>query len=76
MTLRYSLPAARDVSIVVYDIHGRQVARVLEGREGPGEHELTWNGRTGSGQAVGAGTYVIRLTAGDAQRTRKLTFIP
>lgn len=76
VTLSYSLAVARDVAIVVYDVHGREVARVFEGREGPGEHRLTWDGRTTAGPTARAGTYVVRLTAGDARRTRKLTLIP
>jgi hypothetical protein len=76
VTLRYSLPSAVAVSIGVYDVHGRKVARLLDGRMGAGEHELAWDGRTMTGQAAPAGTYVVRLKAGGAERSRKLSIIP
>jgi hypothetical protein len=76
VTLRYSLPVASRASIVISDVQGRLVARLLEGRVDAGPHAIAGNGRTEGGRAAPAGTYVVRLVTGDAQRTRKLTLIP
>ncbi len=43
-TLRFDLPAATDIHIVVYDLLGREVARLVEQRLEAGYHQLVWNG--------------------------------
>ena len=75
-TLRYSLPSREVVSIGVYDVRGRKVTGLIDGRMDPGEHVLTWNGRFKSGQTAPAGVYVIRIAAGNEELTRKVTIIP
>jgi len=76
LTLRYSLPSKQAVLIGVYDVRGRRVTSLFDGRMGPGEHVLTWNGRFKSGRAASAGVYVIRIAAGSEELTRKVTIIP
>ena len=68
--------ANENVSIGVYDIRGRRVARLFEGLMGPGEHALTWNGRIEAGRTAPAGIYIVRVVTGREQRAQKLTLIP
>lgn len=73
-TLRWGLSAAGRVSVVVYDLLGREVARLAEGvRAAPGWHT------TPLAAGLAAGVYVVRLTAerGAATevRTRRLVVI-
>jgi hypothetical protein len=43
---------------------GGNVRRALfRGERGPGQHAWRWNGKTGAGKVVDAGTYVVRVTA-------------
>ncbi|MCH8838243.1 MAG: T9SS type A sorting domain-containing protein, partial [Candidatus Marinimicrobia bacterium] len=44
-TLRFALPQATEVRLVVYDLQGREVARLLNQRVEHGYHQVTWNGR-------------------------------
>jgi hypothetical protein len=76
LTVRYSLPAGAAVSIGIYDVRGRRVRSLFDGRMGPGEHVLGWNGRIESGRTAPAGVYVVRVMAGSEERTRKVTLIP
>src|SRR5262249_22089620 len=76
LTLRYSLPSASAVSIGIYDVRGRKVTSLFDGRVGPGEHVLTWKGRLESGRAAPAGVYLVRVVAGNEERTRKITLVP
>jgi hypothetical protein len=61
--LRYSLPFASRVRLVVLDVAGRQVAVLARQLEGPGAHSAAWDGRDGSGNRVSAGLYFVRLEA-------------
>jgi hypothetical protein len=60
-TIRYDLPAAADVRLVVYDMLGREVVRLTQGRMEAGYHQLVWNGRTASGRDVPSGIYIARM---------------
>jgi len=57
-TLVYQLPVAAEIRLVVYDLMGREVAKLQDGRRAPGRHEVVWNART-----LSSGVYVYRITA-------------
>ncbi len=60
-TVRFDLPEAAEVQLVVYDIRGREVVRLVNGRLEPAYHQITWNGRTAHGIDVPTGIYIARL---------------
>jgi M6 family metalloprotease-like protein len=64
-TIRYRLPVASDVRLTVYDILGREVTRLLEGRQSAGSQSAVWDGSGSS-----SGLYFCRLdaTGGDGVR--------
>ncbi|MFC1619780.1 FlgD immunoglobulin-like domain containing protein [Candidatus Neomarinimicrobiota bacterium] len=61
-TIRYELSAGTKVQLVVYDLQGREVARLAEGYRQPGTYEATWDGRGGGGRQLPSGIYIARLT--------------
>jgi glycosidase len=61
-TIRFSLPAAADVSLTVFDVLGREVASLAIGRRAAGVHTAVWDGRNAEGNAVGSGIYFYRLS--------------
>jgi len=74
-TLRFDLPQAAEVYLVVYDLLGREVVRLLDSRWEPGYHQVVWNGRDRYGRNVPSGIYIARLfiplTAGVAPEYSK-----
>jgi hypothetical protein len=76
VTVRFSLPGASAVSLAIYDAHGRELTRLFEGRMGPGEHVLTWDGRTAARRPAEAGVYLVRLRTSGATLARKLSLTP
>ena len=65
--IHFTLSSASDVSLVIYDVLGREVARLAEGRMEVGDHALNWN--AGSNPS---GVYYYRLTAGGVTQTRSM----
>jgi hypothetical protein len=62
--------------VEVYDIAGRVVRRLYSGTRPPGDYELEWDGRDGSGARVASGVYFVRISAASAtQVARKLVFV-
>jgi hypothetical protein len=70
-TLRYGLPQAGTVRLAVYDVLGRRVAMLAEGRkQAAGWHRLRWNA-----ERLASGVYFVRLTTDGEQRTRKVVVV-
>jgi hypothetical protein len=66
--IRFTLAAAEDVTLSVFDLAGREVATLLRGeRLGPGPHRVAFAGR-----ALASGVYLCALRAGDARDTAKI----
>lgn len=70
--IQFELPAAERVSLVVYGVDGRAVARVLDAERGAGRHTVFWSGEGRDGRPVAAGIYFARLTAGPAHATIRI----
>ncbi|MEZ4387460.1 MAG: T9SS type A sorting domain-containing protein [Candidatus Krumholzibacteriia bacterium] len=64
------------VSVVVYDVRGRQVRRLAAGSASGAWQSARWNGRDDRGVGVAAGAYVVRLQAGERNRTTRVTLLP
>jgi hypothetical protein len=69
-TTSFSLPHAAVVSLKVYDVLGREVATLVDGREEAGEHSVKWNA-----EGFASGVFFYRLKAGDFVQTRKLVLV-
>lgn len=57
--IRYRLTEGDVVTLRVYDILGREAATLVDAEEGPGDHEVHFDG-----SGLASGVYIIRLTAG------------
>jgi len=74
-TIGYRLAQEDDVRLEISNIAGQVVTTLVDGRQGPGLHAVRWDGRNGSGQAVGSGVYLCRLTAGGRRASRKMLLL-
>lgn len=72
---RFALPEPERVALAVFDASGQRVWEASERELGAGEHALIWTGRDLHGSAVPAGTYFVRLRAGDADRTERFVLL-
>ncbi|MFB6271947.1 MAG: T9SS type A sorting domain-containing protein [Salinibacter sp.] len=71
-TLRYAVPKPTRVTLALYDILGRRVATLVDGRRvDAGTHSTVWAAPSG-GEGLSSGTYLLRLRAGAETRTRRL----
>jgi len=74
-TIRFALPAATDVRLRVYDAAGRLVRVLADGPFGPGEHEVSWDGRNAAGREVAASVYFYSMEADGFRDARKLVLL-
>jgi len=71
----YAVPAESRVRLRVYDVSGRLVSVLVDGRRGPGRHVATWEGRDDSGNRVASGVYFYRLDACGKTLRRTMTLL-
>jgi subtilisin family serine protease len=64
-SLQFAIPIAAAVSLELFTVDGRSVARLVDGRLRAGQHALAWDGRDASGRPVTAGIYFARLLIDD-----------
>jgi hypothetical protein len=53
----------RRVRLCVYDLRGRLVKTLADGRFGQGEHSIGWDARGDQGTPMGAGVYFVKLSS-------------
>lgn len=68
VTLRYEVPEAGSVRVVVYDALGREVAVLVGGSVPAGRHEAVFDAG-----GLPSGLYLVRMTAEGFRQTRTLT---
>ena len=68
----FGLPVAGRVRVTIYDVAGRRLRTLVEGVLEAGEHSRAWDLRDGSGRAVAAGLYFVRLEAEGKSLTHRL----
>lgn len=73
--IRFTLAAAQNVSLRVYNARGELVRRLLEEVYDAGEHAVIWDGRNDRGQGMASGVYIARFQAGTMVTTRRLTLV-
>jgi hypothetical protein len=75
-TIRYDLPSASSVTLVIYDVSGRRVRALKRGDMEPaGRRSVVWDGTSDAGQRVASGVYFYRLEAGTYTHTRRMVLI-
>jgi|GEM_PF-5890390 len=70
--IRFALPSDSRVSLIVYDIAGRQVRTLVDGEVRTGEHEIQWDGRDQTGTYAASGLYFCMLNCGEFSKTIRL----
>jgi len=69
-TIEYALPEQKAVTLRVYDVLGRRVATLADGRKEAGRHTVRLETDN-----LSSGVYFGRLSAGDQTRTLKITVV-
>ncbi len=63
-------------TVAVYNIRGQLIRTLKDNELLPiGEHEITWDGKTDSGQTAVAGVYLCKLRSGKYSATRKVILV-
>jgi len=73
--IQFSLPVAGEATLAVYDLGGRLVRTLLDGRQAAGNHVVRWDGRDDTGGQAASGMYLYRLTTAEGTLARKMLLV-
>ncbi|MBA7601211.1 hypothetical protein ES703_08278 [subsurface metagenome] len=74
-TLKFDLPSAADIKVIVYDLLGREVVRLVDKRQEAGYHLLVWDGRDARGRGLPSSIYIARLSTPQYTRSIKMVLL-
>jgi hypothetical protein len=74
-TLRYDLPENGLVTIIIYDMLGRQVKTLINQTQNAGYKSVVWNATNDYGKPVSAGIYLYQIQAGEYMQTKKMVLL-
>jgi len=73
--IRFQLPEAGQVQLVIYNVLGQKVCSLVEGYRAAGHYTVRWFGTDQSGNRLGSGIYFYRLQSSDFSETRKMVLM-
>ena len=74
-TIAYDLPQDGNVRLIIYDVMGREVTRLVNGFTPAGYHNVRWDARNALGEQVSAGVYFYHLQSGAHVKTQKMVLL-
>jgi len=72
--IAYALPHETSMKLRIFDIAGREVARLVDGSQPAGRHVARWSGTT-AGPRLRAGLYVVRLETKEGSWSKRFALL-
>jgi len=73
--ISYQLPTGDQVDLIIYDLLGQQIRRLVKEIQPAGYYEIQWNGTDDLGKGVASGIYIYQLKVGNFVDSRKMLLI-
>ncbi|HEX9654377.1 MAG TPA: DNRLRE domain-containing protein [bacterium] len=73
--IHYRVPKTADGRLEIFDVLGKKVRTLVQGRLNIGSHRVLWNGTNDAGELLPSGIYLYRLQAGGLAESRKMAFV-
>jgi Flagellar hook capping protein len=71
VSIRYDIPLDSKIELNIYNIYGKHIYTLLNGKKHAGTHTMSWNGVDKNGVDVASGTYIIVLQANNYINNRE-----
>ncbi|MDP6500825.1 MAG: T9SS type A sorting domain-containing protein [Candidatus Marinimicrobia bacterium] len=70
--IHFDLPKSGHVSLMIYDILGRELVSLINQNKPVGRHKVLWNGNNSNGQPAVSGIYFYRISSNGFSQTKKM----
>jgi len=74
-TIEFDVATPTNVSLVIYDLTGKEVYSLASGYHLPSRYSVVWNTINFNGESVSSGMYIYQLRTSDAVVTKKLVLL-
>jgi hypothetical protein len=73
--INFDLPASQNITLVILDIRGRVVRKLIDGEERFGYQSVAWDAKNDSGDMVSNGVYFYQISSKNFNDVGKLVFV-
>jgi probable HAF family extracellular repeat protein len=73
--ITYGIPRSDLVTVSLFDVTGRPVAKLINGARSAGEYEIVWNGQTTTGRRAASGVYFVQLATSVSAASSRLVLL-
>ena len=73
--INYDIPFSGKVTLIIYNLLGREVTTLVNDLQQPGRYSLIWNGHDKDNRMVSSGLYFYHLSTPEYQKTKKMMLI-
>ena len=74
-SISFSLPKGGQVTLIIFDLLGREIRKLVSVEYSTGSHQVVWDGKDDFGHDTASGIYLYRLQSGDQSQIRRMTLI-
>ena len=74
-TIDYTLSQNSQMRLDIYDMTGRQIKNLVNQNQQAGQYSVIWDGTTDYGERAASGMYMYKMTAGEFQKTCRMTLL-
>jgi flagellar hook assembly protein FlgD len=74
-TIHYGLPEDAQISLVIYDILGREVSTLVSEVQEAGWYDVRWYGLDESGRPMSAGIYLLRIQTQNFVEVKRMILV-
>lgn len=73
--IRFGVPSSGIVNLVIYDVLGQEISRLVSSSMDEGWYEVSWNGQNNNGKQVEAGIYFAKISTASAEQVVKMMLL-
>ena len=74
-SIAFNVIEMNEISLVVYDLSGREIITLVSGTYMPGSYSVNWDAVNNIGESIASGVYVYRYISGDKAISRKMLYL-
>lgn len=72
VSIEYSVTTKQDIKIGVYDLKGRELVTLVNGKKAAGSYKVLWDGKNAQGYPLGAQIYIVRFQSDKQVKNTKI----
>ena len=73
--IKFSISEKRNTKLIVYNISGQEIKKLVNGKLAPGSYHVKWDGTNQSGLMVPSGIYIYSLFSGSLFQSKKMFLV-